>query len=71
MAKSILEHQRDLLKIQKDALQEMQERIFNAKYSGKNSDKVLESLDSDVEAVMEKVEKKRALINHYYGEVVI
>ena len=71
MAQSILEHQKDLIKLQGEALKQIQEKIFNAKYDNSNISTKLEALDSDAEHIMEKVEKKKALINHYYGEVVV
>lgn len=71
MAKSILEHQKDLIQMQTAALKDLQEKIFNAKYSGENSSRKLEELDNQAEAIVEKVNKKRGLINHYYGELVV
>jgi len=71
MAKSILEHQKDLINMQTAALKEIQEKVFNAKYSGTETSKKLEELDNDVSKSLDKVEKKRALINKYYGETVV
>jgi hypothetical protein len=71
MAKSILEHQKDLIKLQTSALKEIQDKVFNAKYSGTETSKKLEELDNDAAKIIEKVDKKRDLINHYYGETVV
>ena len=71
MEKSILSHQRELIAIQKNVIKELQEEIFNAKYSSKDRTSLLEELDTKVEKVVERVEKKSTLINHYYGETVV
>ena len=71
MEKSILGHQRELIAIQKKVIRELQEDILNAKYSSKDKTSLLEELDSKVERVVGRVEKKTTLINHYYGETLV
>ena len=71
MEKSILSHQRELISIQKKVIKELQEEIFNAKYSSEDRHTLFEKLDVKAERVMERVEKRTALINHYYGEKLV
>ena len=71
MEKSINEHQEELIKLQRKALEELAEDIIRAKFGSDVKDKVLTKLDVKLSNILERIDKKRALINHYHGKVVV
>jgi hypothetical protein len=71
MEKSINQHQKELISLQKKAFEELQDSILRAKYSSDDKYKALDQIDARSQRLAKRIEQKRSLINHYYGETVV